>query len=62
MKLSLAVRLLHCIVILSLSHNQNGLFAGEDEAAACCKIVAFYSLSAVHSYDLYHTHIMSFSS
>ena len=22
----------------------------------------FYSLSAVHSYDLYHTHIMSFSS
>ena len=38
------------------------LFPGEDEAVPCRKIVAMNSLSEVHSYDLYHIHIMSFSS
>ena len=62
MKLSLAVRLLHCIVISSLSHYRNVLFPGEDKAVSCRKIVAINSLSAVHSCELYHIHIMSFSS
>ena len=42
-KMLLAVRLLHCIVILSLSHYRNALFPGEDESVACRKIVALYS-------------------
>ena len=43
MKLSLAVELLHCIVISSLSHYRNAVFPGEDEAVPCRKIVALYS-------------------
>ena len=42
-KLSLAIRLLHCIVILSLSHYRNVLFPGEDKAVVNRKIVALYS-------------------
>ena len=42
-KLSLTVRLLHYIVILSMSHYRNALFPGEDEAVPCRKTVALYS-------------------